>query len=254
MKINSLSRAWRVALACAVACLTLLLTAGPAAAQSESTPKWDLFAGYQWLHTGITTPAAFSDPNNPTPFLVPDMAKGFGGALTYNLDPHWGMEFDFGHNWNGGTYDSTISGGPRFMWRTEGLNFFIHGLVSYNRLVVQNVTEHSNGVGTILGGGMDLPFTKSFAIRVFQADYVWAQHHFPDFAGPQFPSLRRPAMSGVRLRTGVVISWGGAEPVAPVAACSVQPTEVMVGEPVTATVTASNFNPKHTVTLSLIHI
>jgi hypothetical protein len=30
------------------------------------------------------------------------------------------------------------------------------------------------------------------------------------------------------------------------AACSVQPTDVMIGEPVTATVSASNFNPKHT--------
>jgi outer membrane protein OmpA-like peptidoglycan-associated protein len=46
----------------------------------------------------------------------------------------------------------------------------------------------------------------------------------------------------------VVFSWGGAPPVTPTAACSVQPTEVMVGEPVTATVSASNFNPKHTVT------
>jgi len=36
--------------------------------------------------------------------------------------------------------------------------------------------------------------------------------------------------------------------VAPAATCSVQPNEVMVGEPVTATVTASNFNPKHTLT------
>ena len=36
---------------------------------------------------------------------------------------------------------------------------------------------------------------------------------------------------------------GGA---APVASCSVQPNEVVVGEPVTATVTASNFKPKHT--------
>ncbi len=35
---------------------------------------------------------------------------------------------------------------------------------------------------------------------------------------------------------------------APAASCSVQPTEVMVGEPITATVSASNFNPKHTVT------
>jgi hypothetical protein len=37
-----------------------------------------------------------------------------------------------------------------------------------------------------------------------------------------------------------------APPVAPAASCSVQPNEVTVGEPVTATVTASNFNPRHT--------
>ena len=36
--------------------------------------------------------------------------------------------------------------------------------------------------------------------------------------------------------------------VAPAATCSVQPNEVIVGEPITATVTASNFNPKHTLT------
>ena len=68
----------------------------------------------------------------------------------------------------------------------------------------------------------------------------------PTLAAPQFPDLRRPTLEGVRLRTGMVFNWGGAEPVTPAAACSVQPTEVMVGEPITATVTASNFNPKHT--------
>ena len=34
----------------------------------------------------------------------------------------------------------------------------------------------------------------------------------------------------------------------PAASCSVQPGEVLVGEPITATVAISNFNPKHTVT------
>src|SRR3954468_2424624 len=247
----SLRRACRVMFMCAVAVITLLLTAGPAAAQTEQpTPKWDLFAGYQWLHTGITTPAAYSDPNNPTGFIVPDMPRGAGLAFTYNVDPHWGMELDFGHNWQTGNYDSTISGGPRFMWRTEGLNFFIHGLVSYNRLAVKDIPARSNAMGAILGGGMDLPITKSFAIRIFEADYVWAQHHFSELAGPQFPELRRPALQGVRLRTGLVFNFGGAEPPTPLAACSIQPTEVMVGEPLTATVTASNFNPKHTVTYS----
>jgi outer membrane protein OmpA-like peptidoglycan-associated protein len=250
MEVSSLNRGCRVALACAVICLTLLVTAGPAAAQSESTPKWDIFAGYQWLHPGIRTPAAFSVPSSPTPFVVPDMPVGLGGAVTYNFDPHWGMEVDLGHNTHDGSYVSTISGGPRFIWRTEGANFFMHGLVSYNRLAVKDIANRSNGVGLLLGGGMDLPFNKVFAIRLFQVDYVWAHHHFSDLAGPEFPDLRRPQMEGVRLRTGVVFSFGGAEAPAPIAACSVQPTEVMVGEPLTATVQASNFNPKHTVTYS----
>ena len=250
MEIRSLSRAYRAAFACFVLLVALMLAVSPATAQSESTPKWDLFGGYQWLHTGITTPAGFSDPNNPTGYIVPDMARGIGGALTYNLDPHWGMELDFGHNTVSGNYDSTVSAGPRFMWRSEGLNFFAHGLVGYNRLAVKDIAKRSNGVGLMVGGGMDLPLTKYFAVRIFQADYVWSAHHFSDLAGPAFPDLRRPEMKGVRLRTGIVFSWGGAEPPAPIAACSVQPTEVMVGEPITATVTASNFNPKHTVTYS----
>ena len=56
-------------------------------------------------------------------------------------------------------------------------------------------------------------------------------------------------MSGVRLRTGLVFSFGYPNPAIPAASCSVQPSEVMVGEPVTATATASNFNPKHTADL-----
>jgi outer membrane protein OmpA-like peptidoglycan-associated protein len=107
-----------------------------------------------------------------------------------------------------------------------------------------------DGFGGVLGGGMDIPLTKTFSWRVFQADYVVAQHNFASIAGPQFPNLQRPTFEGVRLRTGVVISWGGAEPVAPTAACTVQPTEVLVGEPITATVAGSNFNPKHTVAYS----
>jgi hypothetical protein len=39
-----------------------------------------------------------------------------------------------------------------------------------------------------------------------------------------------------------------APPMAPAATCSVQPSEVIVGEPVTATVVVSNFSPKHPLT------
>lgn len=229
------------------AILALVLTSSAAFAQSDSNPKWDLFAGYQWLHPGATVPAAFGDPNNPIAYTVPDMPKGFGAALTYNFDPHWGFEFDLGHNWGSGNYETTGSVGPRFIWRTDSMNYFLHALVSENRLSVSGLNA-GNGIGAIMGGGMDLPLTKSIAWRIFEADYVWGRHNYADIAAAEFPSLRRPSLEGVRLRTGLVFSWGGEAPVTPTASCSVQPTEVMVGEPITATVTASNFNPKHSVT------
>jgi len=239
-------------LACLCAVIGLVFVSSVAMAQSESYPKTDLFVGYQWLHPGGTVPAAFGNPSAPTPYTIPDMARGFGAAFAYNFDRHWALESDIGHNWvptnTTDNYELTISGGPRVMFRTEDGNFFLHSLVSYNRLAVKDNSKPSNGIGVILGGGMDLPITKKITWRLFQADYVWARHHYPDLAAAEFPSLRRPSLEGVRLRTGIVLNWGGAEPVLPTASCSVQPTEVMVGEPITATVTPNNFNPKHTVT------
>ena len=244
------ARQTRLTAAGFLALLAVVLVSGSAVAQSDSNPKWDLFAGYQFLHPGATVPAPYSDPNNPTPYKIPDMPKGVGAALAYNLDPHWGLELDLGHNWGrNGDYETTGSLGPRFIWRTDAANYFLHALVSENRILVKDLSV-DNSLGAILGGGMDLPITKSFALRLFEADYVWARHNYSDFVAPQFPSLRHANFDGARLRTGIVFSWGGAEPVPPTAACSVQPTEVMVGEPITANVTASNFNPKHTVTYS----
>lgn len=239
----------RTLLAVLIALVIICFIPSGALAQSDAYPKWDLFVGYQYLHPGISVPAAFGNPNNPTPYGVPDMSKGFGAALTYNLDRYWGAEADFGHNWDNSNYVTTASGGPRFMVRTEDANFFIHALVSYNRLSV-NGLDPSNGIGALLGGGMELPVTKHFAIRLFQVDYVWSRHNYAKVAAPEFPNLRRPSEEGVRLRTGVTFNWGGTAPAVPTAACSLQPTEVMIGEPITATVTPSNFNPKHTVTYS----
>jgi outer membrane protein OmpA-like peptidoglycan-associated protein len=230
-----------------LAVLALSLTSVSAVAQSDANPKWDLFAGYQWLHPGGTVPTPFGDYNNPTGFKIPDMPKGFGSALTYNFDPHWGIEFDLGHNWGNGNYETTGSMGPRFMWRTDDANYFLHSLVSLNRAGVSGLNAQS-GIGAILGGGMDLPIKKWLSLRLFEVDYVWARHNYSDFASAADSDLRRPSFEGVRLRTGLVFSWGGSPELAPTAACSIQPTEVMVGEPLTATVTSSNFNPKHTVT------
>jgi len=243
MSIGCSSRESRPLVAGLFALLALTLLSGSAFAQSEPNPKWDLFAGYQWMHPGITVP--LGDPSAPLTYKVPDMPKGFGTALTYNFDQHWGGEVDFGYNAGSSNSETTASVGPRFMWRTEDVNYFVHALIGGNFLSVNGLNTGTNGIGAVLGGGMDLKITKSFSFRLFEADYVWGRHNYAPYADPQFPSLRRPALEGVRLRTGVVFNWGGVEPLVPTASCSVQPTEVLVGEPITATVSAGNFNPKH---------
>ena len=242
-------RAARAVISTVLLLFATMLVSTPVSAQSDSNPKWDLFVGYQWLHPGITVPAPFGNFFNPTPFKVPDMSKGFGSSLTYNFDPHFGLEVDMGHNWGDSNYETTASVGPRLMFRTDNANYFLHALGGYNRLAVSGLSPH-NGIGAVLGGGMDLPIRKWLSFRLFEADFVWAHHNYADDAGPQSSSLRRPNAEGVRLRTGLVFNWGGAPAVTPAASCSVQPTEVMVGEPLTATVSATNFNPKHTLTYS----
>jgi outer membrane protein OmpA-like peptidoglycan-associated protein len=245
MKVRKSGRALFAAVVSVSAAMIAFSTS--ASAQNDTVPKYDVYLGYQWMHPGATVPAPFGNPNNPTPYKVPDMSTGFGGAFTYNFDRHWGAEFDLGHSWGNSNYESTFSAGPRFMWRTEGSNMFLHALLSYNRFSVKGLPNGTDGIGAILGGGWDLPFSKNFSWRVFEANYVFARHNYASYAAPEFPDLRRPTLNGARLGTGVVFSWGGAPALTPTAACSVQPTEVMVGEPVTASVTASNFNPKHSV-------
>jgi outer membrane protein OmpA-like peptidoglycan-associated protein len=226
------------------AAIAVLCMAGTLPAQEPEVPKWDLFVGYQWLHPGGNVPSRFSSLTAPTAFQVPDMAKGFGITLTRNFDKNWGFEGDVGHNWD--NYETTVSVGPRLMFRTEDTNFFIHALVSYNRLGIDGL-EASNAVGGLAGGGMDWRLTRRFSWRVFEADWVGATHHYPQF----FPAaLARPGLSGVRLRSGLVFNmdFPAGQPVA--ASLSVQPAEVMVGEGITATASPSNFNPKHPLTYS----
>ena len=62
-------------------------------------------------------------------------------------------------------------------------------------------------------------------------------------------SAQRDSHPTLDLFVGYQWLYPGAVPApsdAPSAICSVQPTEVTVGEPITATVTPNNFNPKHT--------
>jgi outer membrane protein OmpA-like peptidoglycan-associated protein len=172
------------------------------------------------------------------------MSKGFGAAFTYNFNRYLGAEADFGHNWD--NYETTFSGGPRLMLRTneDSAAVFIHALLSYNRLGVDGLGE-SSGIGGIFGGGFDLKLSHLITWRVAEGDYVGAFQHYQPYSGLD---LGHPALKGVRLRTGILFNFGYPETKAVSVTVAVQPSEVMVGAPLTATATASNFNPNHKLT------
>jgi hypothetical protein len=218
----------------------------PTVQSSDTVPKVDLFLGYQWLNPGGNTPDQ-SVP--PLAIKVPSLDKGFGSSVAYNFNRVVAAEVSWGVNWNSNYLINTFTGGPRLTWRGDGVNFYIHTLLGFERLSPQYGVDSSNGPVALLGGGMDLKLWKRVSLRVFEADFQWAHQNFAnDVPFGYQGSLRSPTYDGALLRTGLVLNFGGAPELPVGAACSVQNPNVMVGEPVHATVAASNFNPKHTLT------
>jgi len=227
---------------CYLLMFILVVVSGAALAQDEEAPKVDVFVGYQWLNPGITVPTSATSPVPGT--KLPSMAKGLGATATYNFSKIWGLSIDGGGNWHDIGHETTLSIGPRVMWRGDGLNLFAHTMLGLNQLKAGSL-DSRNSLGAVLGGGLDIPLGHGIYWRLFEADYVWAALHYSDVVPVTNPGLRHPDQNGVRLRGGLVFSYGGKKPEPMTAACSVQPTEVMVGEPITATATVNNANPKH---------
>jgi outer membrane protein OmpA-like peptidoglycan-associated protein len=223
--------------------VSVVLFLNLSAAAQDEVPQYDLFIGYQWLHPGATV-ASFKNPLNPVPRNLEEMPIGAGGAFAWNFSPHWALEGDVGGNGKDNDFLTTFSAGPRLMLRQEDSDIFIHALVSYNRLQVENLNA-SGGVGGIIGGGIDFKFTRLIWWRVIEADWMPSAHHFDGL----FPSnLTRVNAQSVRFRTGLLFNVHYPENKPVGATVSVQPAEAMVGEPLTATSSATGFNPKHSLT------
>jgi outer membrane protein OmpA-like peptidoglycan-associated protein len=166
--------------------------------------------------------------------------NGWGLAATYNLNRYFGLTADFGGHYSDQANFGTFMFGPKVMYRGEHVTPFGELLVGLARLSPEG-RDSAHGLGVAVGGGFDLNIAKRVAWRVIQADYIRQQHNFSSGLGVG-------SLDGARVQGGLVFMLGGMEPLTPPSAsCSVQPTEVMAGEPVTANISASGFNPKHTV-------
>ncbi len=209
--------------------LSLLMICSTAFAQDAAYPKFDLFGGYSWIR-----------PGKLGSVQLDDIAKGFAVAGTFNFNRYFGLTIDGSGHWGTPADLGTLTFGPRFTLRNSSrLEPFVEGLVGLHRLAVDGLGT-DNGFGARVGGGLDLILTDAVAWRPIQVDYVYGRH--------TFPLVGASGLNGTEIRTGLVFRFGtGPAPLPLAASCSVDPTSVQAGQPVTVAVIADNIRPKHTV-------
>ena len=237
-----------LAVSIAVLCVCSVL----ATAQDQPAPKWELYGGYSFHYPGADVHGTLPLGLVPLTSRLESNPRGIGASATYNFNRWVGLTLDTSDHWGSGESTlfmklddaafSNLSLGPKFTFRSRHFSPFLEALVGDHRLT-PDAFHDIDKLGFMFGGGLDINVSRHVALRLLRADYVMSNYRF----GPR-STTPSTDLSGVRLQTGLVFMFGGggAAPVPPSASCSVQPTEVFAGEPVTATAAGSNFNPKHT--------
>ena len=238
-------RSMMVAVLCCVGTL--------AAAQDQPAPKWEVFGGYSFLYPNTDLHAMFPGGLLPVSSPLESNPRGLGGSLTYDFNRWFGLTLDGSTHWGSGESSlgkevddagfTNISFGPKVTFRRTHVAPFLEALVGDHRLA-PDAFHAINKLGFMIGGGLDFKVSKHIALRLPRLDYVMSSYRYGPSATTGKTDLR-----GVRAQAGLVFTWGGEHKVTPTGAtCSVQPDKIFAGDPVTATVEGSNFDPKQTIT------
>ncbi len=230
--------------------LSLCIGGAPLVAQQPTPPdapkpnipvsRVDLYGGYAYIdpYNSGTGGSARYQPINP----------GAIAGASYFFNRYLGAQVEGGFHPDGPN-DCMYTGqvGPVLRLPIARVTPFIHVLGGASKVGGPMFQPCTWGWGVTGGGGLDylLPVLHDhLAWRIFQADY---ERMHVDFGTPdQFNLTGGTAdINSLRLATGVVLKFGNIVPPPPVAlSCSVTPTEVYVGDPVTLTADATNLNPK----------
>ena len=236
------------------AVLAVLCTVGTlATAQDQAAPKWEVFGGYSFLYPNADLHAMLPGGLLPVSSPLESNPRGLGGSLTYDFNRWFGLTLDASTHWGSGesslgkkiddTAFTNISFGPKLTFRRPHVAPFLEALVGDHRLT-PDAFHDINKLGLMIGGGLDFKVSKHIALRLPRVDYAMSSYRYGPSATTGSTHLR-----GIRAQAGLVFTWGGEHEVKPArATCSIRPDEVFAGEPVSATVEGSNFNPKRTVT------
>jgi hypothetical protein len=255
-----------IALACVVSIpfvLNAQATSAAKAAASDPPSRWDIFAGYSYLHPYGHVRASLYPTS--TPYKVNYDAVDLGGAFSgaYYFNRYVGAQVELGyHEWGKsnlnppgyeGTHGNndgflTLAGGVILRYPTDHFTPFVHVLAGGARIDGPVHNPFTWGPVVTAGGGLDYetPLLKHhLAIRLAQVDYEYMHVDFgSNFAGSGYGG-GAPDINALRVSAGAVFHVGSVQaPHAITLALSANPTSVYPGDPVTVTAMASGLNPK----------
>ena len=202
-------------------------------------PKWELYGGYSFRYPGADVrgilpgellPLTSRMESNPRGAGAASPITSIAGSASHSMPSTIGAAVKRGSEQNRRRRFINLSLGPKFTFRSAHFSPFLEWLAGDHRLYPE-AFRHINKFGFMFGGGLDINLSRHVALRLFRADYVMSSYRYG-------PSTTTPStdLRGVRLQTGLNFMFGGgAPPVSPSVACSIQPAEVFAGEPVTAT-------------------
>ena len=221
---------------------------------AQENPKVEVSVDYSYIH---------ANPQN-NDIIKPFSLNGGGGAAAFYFSKHIGIEAEF-QGYGSFTHSLVIPAGsaacpgatnclvtaqgnlftynvgPIVKFRSKHFEPFVEALFGgahsnlYGNLitacggatgcVAASKSPSNNAFDFIIGGGFDIPVSKSFAIRPVQFDYVLTRF------GNGF-SGGNNNQSNFRYQAGIVFRFGGGAPPplpnrSPMASCSANPAQVI---------------------------
>ena len=200
-----------------LAAVMVILLAVGLRAQGQETPKAEIFAGYSFVS------AQFPFSTDPAAGETRGSMNGWNLSAAVNANRWFSVVADFGGYYNspmqstlfkpancvlctggvGATVHNiyTFTGGPQISMREDNVTVFGHILFggAHTRAeLVSNVTPSASISATsfavILGGGVDIGFSRRFALRI-QPDYFTT-------------SILDRRQNNVRVSAGIVFRFG----------------------------------------------
>lgn len=182
----------------AIAGLTFFMVGATRAQQPSATiPQFEVFGAYSYIRAN----AANSDGG----FNL----NGGSGSFAYNVSDSFSVVGDFG----GYRFTGLPSGlsstmytylfGPQYSFRkVSRFTPFAHVLLGAGRLNASagGLNAGENGFAMAIGGGIDVPLRRRFAIRIIQAEYLLTRFDSVNGASA--------TQNDVRISAGLVFRFG----------------------------------------------